>query len=330
MPEVTDGPVRLDWDIQDGHFFTQANGFPLGTSPRGFAITDEHGVLFWSEFKRRGGANSLGYPVSSRFEFGGFTLQAMQKGVFQWRPDVKQAWFVNVFDLMHDGGKDGWLTGFRSVPKPLDASFDQGKNWDQIMKNRWGLLDSFPAIKNRYWSVADQLNLFGLPTSKVEDMGTAYVVRLQRIVIQQWKVDVPWAKAGEVTVANGGDIAKEAGLFPAKALQPVFAPSGTWKMTTAYKVSGKATWYGGVYHGQTMANGQIYDMNDPTTVASNMYPFGSKLKVSNTKTGKSASVIVRDTGDFQYPIAVDLSYAAFGKLANPVEGVMNVTVEVQR
>ena len=51
-------------------------------------------------------------------------------------------------------------------------------------------------------------------------MGNHYAVRLQRAVIQEWKVDVPWAKAGEATVANGGDIMKEAGLFPADALAP--------------------------------------------------------------------------------------------------------------
>jgi N-acetylmuramoyl-L-alanine amidase len=68
------------------------------------------------------------------------------------------------------------------------------------------------------------MTLFGLPASRVEDMGNHYAVRLQRAVIQLWKVDVPWAKAGQTTVANGGDIAKEAGLFPGEPLRP--APAG--------------------------------------------------------------------------------------------------------
>src|SRR5207244_6861639 len=42
-----------------------------------------------------------------------------------------------------------------------------------------------------------------------------------------WKQDVPWAKAGEVTVALGGDIAKELGVLPdATALQPIAPPTG--------------------------------------------------------------------------------------------------------
>ena len=38
-------------------------------------------------------------------------------------------------------------------------------------------------------------------------MGNHYAIRTQKTVFQQWKEDVPWAKAGEVTLANGGDIA---------------------------------------------------------------------------------------------------------------------------
>src|SRR5207248_1098944 len=61
----------------------------------------------------------------------------------------------------------------------------------------------------------------------VEDMGSHYAVRLQRAVIQEWKVDVPWARAGETTVANGGDIMKEAGLVPSDALEPETAGPGS-------------------------------------------------------------------------------------------------------
>jgi hypothetical protein len=46
------------------------------------------------------------------------------------------------------------------------------------------------------------------------------VVRTQRAVLQLWKHDEPWARAGDVTVANGGDLAKALGLFPAAALKP--------------------------------------------------------------------------------------------------------------
>jgi hypothetical protein len=89
---------------------------------------------------------------------------------------------------------------------------------------RTALLEANPALRARYHSVGDPLTVFGLPTSAITDQGNHYAIRLQRAVLQQWKEDVPWAKAGQVTVANGGDVAKEASLFPADTLQPQRSP----------------------------------------------------------------------------------------------------------
>ena len=51
-------------------------------------------------------------------------------------------------------------------------------------------------------------------------MDNHYALRTQRAVFQQWKETVPWAAQGEVTIANGGDIAKELGWLPANVLVP--------------------------------------------------------------------------------------------------------------
>ncbi|MDP2743586.1 MAG: hypothetical protein Q8P00_00780, partial [Dehalococcoidia bacterium] len=56
------------------------------------------------------------------------------------------------------------------------------------------------------------------------DVGPAYVIRNQRDAIQQWKTDMPWAKAGAVTIVNGGDIFKEAGLLVGDAAAPENPP----------------------------------------------------------------------------------------------------------
>ena len=87
----------------------------------------------------------------------------------------------------------------RSTPPPLPGSFDAGKDWGGVVRARTALLEANPAIKARYQSAGDPMTFFGLPTSRVTDQGNHYAIRLQRAVIQQWKVDVPWAKAGEVT-----------------------------------------------------------------------------------------------------------------------------------
>jgi spore germination protein YaaH len=202
-----------DWPVPGGQFFTQTSGRPDASPPKGYSVTDANGVRFWTEFQRLGGVQGVGYPASQRFQWDGFATQVMQKAVFQWRPEVGGVYFVNVFDEMSRAGKDDWLLSVRSTPRPLPPSFDAGKPFAEASAMRLALLEANGAIRARYYAVADPLNQYGLPTSRVEDMGNAHVIRLQRAVIQQWKVDTPWAKAGEVTVANGGDVAKEAGMF---------------------------------------------------------------------------------------------------------------------
>ncbi|TAK22166.1 MAG: LysM peptidoglycan-binding domain-containing protein [Chloroflexota bacterium] len=78
---------------------------------------------------------------------------------------------------------------------------------------------------------------------------------------------------------------------------------------------GYATWYGPGFNGNRMANGQIFDEDDPTTTASNQYPFGTWLKVTNPLNGRSVTVQVRDRGGFNH--ALDLSKAAFFALSPP-------------
>ena len=194
----------------DARFYPQAGGY---------WVSNQGGVRFWDEFRRLGGVDQLGYPASRRFQWDGFTVQVFQKAILQWRPEVGQAYFVNVLDRLSAAGKDDWLLSARMTPRPSDPSADTGLPWPSVVARRQAMLDADPAIRAAYFADPDPVARFGLPVSQA-DMGNAYVVRCQRAVLQRWKEDVPWAKAGQVTIANGGDIAKEAGILPAEALAP--------------------------------------------------------------------------------------------------------------
>lgn len=200
-----------NFPLPDGHFFSQTNGY-IGGSALGFSVTNAEGIPFWETWQRLGLEN-VGYPLSDRFQWGPFPTQVFQKAVFQWQPG-KGLFFVNVFDELHERGFDPALRAHRSTPFPLLPAFDAGKPWDQIVADRLALLDANPAIKARYFAVPDPLLQYGLPTSRVEDFGNVLVIRTQRTVFQQWTVDVRWAGAGEVTIANGGEISKEFAIFP--------------------------------------------------------------------------------------------------------------------
>jgi sortase (surface protein transpeptidase) len=86
------------------------------------------------------------------------------------------------------------------------------------------------------YQAGDPLAVYGLPASPVTDMGSFYVVRLQRAALQLWKIDVPWARAGDVTAVNAGELAREAGLLDPSWLAPVPAPAGAFPLETPVRV----------------------------------------------------------------------------------------------
>jgi Cellulase (glycosyl hydrolase family 5) len=219
IPAGAAGKRAADYEVPNGHFFTETNGRG-DSSAAGFAVTDQDGVPLWSGFKSLGGVDVLGYPVTRRFEMDGFVVQAFQKAVLQWRPDQKSFAYLNTFDVLHDRGRDDWLSVFRQTPPPLDNGPDAGLSWDRVVVRHLGLLDKVPQpLKDAFLADPDWLDHYGLPQS-TEETQTSVVVRAQRAAVQYWKADMPWAAKGSVSVANGGDLAKEAGVFPWLAVVP--------------------------------------------------------------------------------------------------------------
>lgn len=77
-----------------------------------------------------------------------------------------------------------------------------------------------------------------------------------------------------------------------------------------------------------MANGQRYDKN-LLTCAHRTYPFGTKLKLTNMKNGKSVKVTVTDRGPFVRYRVLDISLAAAQALGMKKSGVAKVKIEVE-
>lgn len=76
---------------------------------------------------------------------------------------------------------------------------------------------------------------------------------------------------------------------------------------------GTASWYGPGFHGKKSASGETFDQND-MTAAHKSLPFGTKLKVTNQRTGKSVTVEINDRGPYHGGRVIDLSKAAASKL----------------
>ena len=225
VPSPSPSVVALtaaDWSVPDGRFFTQTNGRQPLTSATGFAVVNGGGLAFWDEFQRLGGAPVVGYPLSNRFTWRGFTVQVFQKLVFQGPEAGGEINLLNVMDDLSALGKDEWLRDEKMVPLPLEPDFDAGRDPADVPAAHLELLAEQPVLEAAYRSARDPIRQFGLPTSRVTEINEYLVaIRCQRTVLQLWKQDMPFAKAGDVTAANAGQLAVEAGLFPAEALKPV-------------------------------------------------------------------------------------------------------------
>ncbi len=72
---------------------------------------------------------------------------------------------------------------------------------------------------------------------------------------------------------------------------------------------GLAVWYGPGFHGRRTASGEVYDMY-ALTAAHPSLPFGTRIRVTNLRNGKSVVVRINDRGPFGGKYIIDLSYAA--------------------
>ncbi|MBI4321825.1 MAG: hypothetical protein HY675_25305 [Chloroflexi bacterium] len=326
-----------DFEIPNGHFYSQANGLSPTDTDKGYTITNDEAVPFWTVYQQLGGVPILGYPASQRFTWFGRVTQVTQRAILHWHEEENRVELVNILDYLSQLGKDDWLSDQKWIPKPLEH-LAQGSDdvLDGVLDARLALLDEDAGIKYHFFSNPAAQLVYGLPMSRAEVHGTVVTMRFQRAAVQRWLIDSAQAKEGDVTAMNIGDIAKELGVFPAAALEPVDAPAPPPSRVMASSrggttgVTGLATWYGAGFHGQLMRNEEPYNMYDSSIAASNIHALGTLLRVTNTSTGKSIIVRVADTGAFYYPVVVDLSWAAFSEIADPDDGVIEVTVEPLR
>ncbi len=73
--------------------------------------------------------------------------------------------------------------------------------------------------------------------------------------------------------------------------------------------SGVASYYGAKFNGRRTANGERFDMN-ALTAAHKTLPFGTRVRVTNPRTGKSVIVRINDRGPYAHGREIDLSRAA--------------------
>jgi len=100
--------------------------------------------------------------------------------------------------------------------------------------------------------------------------------------------------------------------------QPV-RPIKTWV--------GNASWYGPGFNGRKTANGESFNSEALTAAHPNL-PFGSLVRVVNTRSGQFELVRINDRGPYQEGREIDVSYRVARKIGLIHSGVSQVRLEL--
>ncbi len=90
---------------------------------------------------------------------------------------------------------------------------------------------------------------------------------------------------------------------------------------------GTVSWYGGQFHDRPTASGEIFNAR-ALTMAHPTLPFGTRVKVTNLRNGRTVVVRVNDRGPFIGHRIADLSQAAASLLGMMGRGVARARIEV--
>ena len=112
-------------------------------------------------------------------------------------------------------------------------------------------------------------------------------------------------------------------LAATAALCAVLSVMGAVTSEAAVQV-GWASYY---KHGARTASGERFNAHS-YTAAHKTLPFGTRVKVTNARTGKSVIVRINDRGPFVRGRIIDLSYGAASAVGLTASGVAKVSLEI--
>jgi rare lipoprotein A len=90
---------------------------------------------------------------------------------------------------------------------------------------------------------------------------------------------------------------------------------------------GNASWYGAEFDGKKTANGERFNSESLTAAHPNL-PFGSWVRIVNSRNGKFEVVRINDRGPYQEGREIDVSYRVARKIGLIHSGVTQVRLEL--
>jgi hypothetical protein len=246
-----------DYPVPGGWFYSQESRSWPDTPPyRGYTVVDDTDASFWTEFRRYGGVEVLGYPVSRRYRDPsdtGYLSQAFQRGILQWHPETGRASMANAFEQFTEQGLDDVLEVV-GIPRPLPTdpslSFanDAERRMGWMVEPRFLARYFFDPVAQAPFDAQEQAwDFFGLPQSAPNrpiylrekangkygaPLYLPYVAqRFQKAGLEMFLADVPLdptivpgdGRQGCIAITAVGRLARRLGagkLIPSVATQP--------------------------------------------------------------------------------------------------------------
>ena len=195
-------------DLGDGCLFTITGG-DTPESDDGYAVTNVLGVPMW-DFVRDKSAQAIGYPISQRWVDGPSPCRPSRRSSCS---GTRQA----AHELLQHAGRAGESLSRGRVGVRSDApsaGSGPGRGLRHHHSQPPALLEQNAAIKDRFLSEPDWLNLYGLPIRYEErevdgQAGGVQMLRAQRTVFVVWNVPAPGTTVGRVNLQNVPDKVKK-------------------------------------------------------------------------------------------------------------------------
>lgn len=115
-------------------------------------------------------------------------------------------------------------------------------------------------------------------------------------------------------------------VYLALAVLSLVLPFGAARASVLVQ-EGTVSWYGAQFHDRPTASGELFDAT-ALTMAHPTLPFGTQVRVTNLRNGRSVVVRVNDRGPFVGSRIADLSHAAAAEIGMVRRGVAAARLEV--
>lgn len=138
--------------------------------------------------------------------------------------------------------------------------------------------------------------------------------------------DLGPARTEPFAEASAVDVTEVAATPPAAAADPAADAPLSAQVATMLD-TGMASYYGRELAGNRTASGEAFDPTD-LTAAHRTLPFGTRLRVTNQRTGQSVIVRVNDRGPYARGRVLDISHAAAEQIGMVRTGHAPVSIEL--